>query len=285
MAKTKAMRPSAAGIDDATRRKLERLREDCRRHPEAPVRLVWIDSPEGHLHIVDHEIERGTLKATAHASRAAGVFRGRARSERFYLIGGLGSAASERVLVWLDRLGRLAEHAPALGGAWYSLGWERGARIVLELSREVALCIPIAFDPKASHERRGSNSKGRLVRSDLLEIEIPDTAAALAAAIDELLLDSNAPKQVDAEEFVEPMEREADALGELWLLHAGQRKTGASLAFTLGIEERAVRALFKRLKEQGWPIRSKGAHGGGYSLESSLSRAQRDWLQSRWPKV
>lgn len=282
MAKTTVERRSAAGISDATRRKLERLREDCRRHPEHPVRTVWLEGPLGHRALFELALERFKIPTLA---RMGLTSPDRVRSTRCYLVGKPEEAAPARVLAWLETLGRLAEHAPALGGDRAQTGFARAAQIVcgLEIARRVR--IPLEPPAVSRDERGGVHLRIKAEPSaEEVEIEIHDTAAALAAAIDELLRDSSAPKQADAEVFDEPMGRDADALGELWLLGAGERMTGADLAHRLGIEPRPMRALVKRLKEQGWPIKSKGAHGGGYSLGSSLSRAQRDWLESRWPK-
>jgi biotin operon repressor len=272
----------AAGIDDATRRKLERLCEDCRRHPEHPVRMVWLEGPLGHRAKFELALEHFSIPTLARMGLTSPDL---SRSTRCYLVGKREEAAPARVLAWLERLGRLAEETRAdLGGERAQTGFARAAQIVcaheIARKRTVSLAAPTV----ERDERGGVHLIVNGPFAEEVEIEIPDAAAALAAAIDELLRAPSAPKQADAEEFVEPMGRDADALGELWLLGAGERKTGADLAHHLGIEPRPMRALVKRLKDQGWPIKSKGAHGGGYSLGSSLSRAQRDWLESRWPE-
>jgi hypothetical protein len=271
----------AAGIDDATRRKLERLCEDCRRHPEHPVRMVWLEGPLGHRAKFELALEHFSIPTLARMGLTSPDL---SRSTRCYLVGKREEAAPARVLAWLERLGRLAEETRAdLGGERAQTGFARAAQIVcaheIARKRTVSLAAPTV----ERDERGGVHLIVNGPFAEEVEIEIPDAAAALAAAIDELLRAPSAPKQADAEEFVEPTGNHAKAIWELAELEPGALLATEVLAKRLRIGPRYAARILRELKRKGWQIVSVSGPGGGVRLSTDQSEKRREWLKRTRP--
>jgi hypothetical protein len=289
MARTKAERPSAAGIDDATRRKLERLREDCRRHPEHPVRMVWLEGPLGHRTGFEVALERFEIPTAARMVLSSSDL---ARSIRFYLVGKREEAAPARVIAWLERLGRIAEETRTdLGGDRAQTGFARAAQIVCahEIARKRT--VPLSAPTVERDERGGVHLIVNGPFAEEVEIEIPDAAAALAAAIDELLCEPSAPEREAAEEFKKPVDGEYRVLEILWRGLAGERAahecepiSKERLRSALGYAEiNGIGKVIERLRREGWPIGSMAGWNGGVWLElNRLPAARRDWCSAEF---
>jgi biotin operon repressor len=283
MAKRSVGNDGRALIGGAVRARLAALRDDCRRHPESPVRLIWLEGPLGKRTGFELALERFNIETIARLGRTSADH---SRSTRCYLEGKRDAAAPRRVLAWLEQLGQLAEQEPALGGDPSQRGWARAAEIVC--GRAWARKVRVSLEPPTV--QRDERGRVHLIvtaepSAEEVEIDIPDTAAAIASSVDELLLETavDAPEEHDAAAFTEPSGNDAQTLRELWAHDRGEFIRGdgpKGLALLVGIEPRALRKLIQRLREGGWGIETKQGRTGGYRLAfDRLSPAQRAWLE------
>ena len=189
MAKVKKApaRPPAAGPDDLTRRKLEDLREDCRRHREHPVRLfiragpsdgVLVNPWRGEMHLATSPkpIRWSALiggKLEAHAAL---------ESEE--------AMAQARAQALLERLGKLRWRVPLLASedGWRDRAtWMEGAMILLEREGS-SVRVPLA-EPVVN--KRANDTAIIVVDPEpsvkLHELEVPDVVAAIAEVCDAIL--------------------------------------------------------------------------------------------------
>jgi hypothetical protein len=253
-----------AKLGEESRRALEGLRADCRRHPERPVPLECTEGPRDARTAFELAVERGMFKPVAWGSSS--IAEGRGEGVRFTL-GQLRGDPEHRALALLVRLGELARRHPELIGA--------------ELP---------ALAARPSHEALGALLVRGCVEPDESSVpalrvwQVPDVLAAIAAFCDKALeLAGSSSAAVDCS-FAEPCDKDAMLLFELEALEPEARLKGRDIARRIGVKDRWARELVERLRAQGWPIESKGgASGGSRLVRGRLTPSQQEWLERSKP--
>lgn len=285
------MRSAPERIGESSRRKLEALRDDCRRHPERPVPLECIEGPQEGASALERARKAGMLHPIAASS---GRLEGRpGDSVRAYLGMAKGDAEA-RALALLERLGELAIREPALmatasAEAPALPAGKPGALLVgavlisgLVAPEESSVLAPAS----AGMARRKARGKARTItlaaRGTRRVWQVPCVLSAIAQVCDAVLRATGAPvRAIRSAKFTEPTGSDALALRELAELDSDKRLSCDKLGHLIGLEPRSVRNVLERLREAGWPIDSRAGAEGGARLSSERTSAQREWLERK----
>jgi hypothetical protein len=285
------MRSAPERIGESSRRKLEALRDDCRRHPERPVPLECIEGPHEGASALELARKAGMLHPIAASSGR--LERSPGDSVRAYLGMAKGDAEA-RALALLERLGELAIREPALmatasAEAPAIPAGKPGALLVgaVLISGLVAPDESSVLAPaSAGTARRRAGGKARTItlatRGTRRVWQVPCVLSAIAQVCDAVLGASEVTARAGA--FLSPCDKAASLLLELHALLPEDRLKAAVIAKRLKVQERRVRELIRELVDRGWPIESKsGRHGGARLIPERLSVEQRDWLERAAP--
>jgi hypothetical protein len=290
-------RSAPVRIDETMRRKLEALREDCRRHAEAPVPLECVEGPHEGASALELAHRAGMLQPIAWGwSRIAG---GPSESLRAY-VGMAKGDPEDRARALVERLGDLVIREPVLAA---SAGAELPKLLAGKPSALLvgAVLIRGSVAPDESSVLAPAPAGGPRPRARTITLEefageleaapklgtrrvwrVPCVRAAIAEVCDAILGSSEVPARVSA--FLPPCDNAARLLLELNDLTPEGRLKGEKIAKRLKVQERRVRELVRELVDQGWPIEPKpGRNGGARLIRERLSAEQRDWLERAAP--
>ena len=286
-----------ARIDETVRRKLEALRDDCRRHPERPVPLECIEGPSDCKTGFERARENGMLHPIAASfSQIAGS---PGASLRAY-VGTAKGDPEDRVRALLERLGDLVIREPVLaaiaGAALPRLPAGNPGAMLVGAVLIRGCVVPDESEVLAAAPSWTPRSETRTITLDELAKaldaapklgtrrvwQVPCVRAAIAEVCDAILRSSEVPARVSA--FLPPCDNAARLLLELHELMPEDRLKGEQIAKVLGVQARRARELIRELVNQGWPIESKAGHSGGARLiRERLCAEQRDWLERAAP--
>ena len=290
-------RSAPVRIDETVRRKLEALREDCRRHAEAPVPLECVEGPHEGASALELAHRAGMLQPIAWGwSRIAG---GPSASLRAY-VGMAKGDPEDRARALVERLGDLVIREPVLAASAGAelpklLAGKPSALLVgaVLIRGSVAPDESSVLAPAPAGRPRPrartitlKELAGELEAAPKLGTRrvwrVPCVRAAIAEVCDAILRSSEVrARAAQTSKFTEPTGSDASALRELALLDADDRLSGDRLAHSIGLEPRSMRNVLERLREAGWPIDSRQGNKGGVRLGTKLTRAQREWLERK----